>query len=141
MDAPPATLPVIPPPPTPALPQRKTPFASHAAKASLFAPFLAVGLVIVVTVGMMVETVLTKGVFDPSPAALRITLAITVAAFILFTICGLIFGIFSMFCIPRYGKKGILGYAIAGIVLNGLPWVLLITKSIMDATKYMNSTP
>lgn len=135
MDAPP----VVPPTPPLATPAGKKPFAFQAAKASFFAPFFAFGFGIFVALVMMLGSVLTKGNHQPSATTLKITSTTTAIVFILSTLSGLILGIFSLFGVPRYGKKGILGYAIVGVVLNGLPWIYIIISSIVFMIEYKNS--
>lgn len=95
----------------------------------------------VVVLGMMLESVLVKGIPQPSAIALKVTLIISVAIFTLSTVSGFVLGIVSLFGIQRHGKKGILGYALAGIVLNGLPWVIITTSSIVTVFEHMRSTP
>jgi hypothetical protein len=132
MDTPPA----ISSPPPPALPPGKRPFAFRAAKASLFSPFLAFGLNVIVVIG----DEMING-FAPSAVALKITLMILIPIFALFTVSGFILGIISLFGISRYGKKGILGYAIIGIVLNGAPWLWIIISSFVITFKHPPTFP
>jgi hypothetical protein len=133
----PNTPSVTSPLPAPALAPRKKSFVFQAAKASLFAPFIAFGLNVIVVVG----NVLINGLAHPSANALKITLKITITLFVLFTVSGFILGIVSLFGVRRHGKKGILGYAIAGILLNGLPWVVITASSIVVAYQQTHSTP
>jgi len=103
MDSVPPIIPVKPPP----LPSSKKPFAVQAAQASLLAPLTAFGLGIIVNVGMANQS---------SPLSQIITGSLCVLLIVL----GLVFGIVALFGVRRYGKKGILGRAIAGICINGI---------------------
>jgi ABC-type molybdate transport system permease subunit len=109
MNSPP---PVIPPQPPP-LPSTRKPFAFQAAQASLLAPLTAVGVSIVVNVGMANQA---------SPSAKIITGSLC----ILLIVLGFVFGIVSLFGVRRHGKKGILGRAIAGICINGILIALMV---------------
>jgi hypothetical protein len=98
--------PVIPPQPPP-LPSSKKPFAAQAAQASLLAPLTAVGVSIVVNVGIGNQA---------SPLAKIITGSLCVLLIVL----GLVFGIVALFGVRHHGRKGILGRAIAGVCINGI---------------------
>jgi hypothetical protein len=102
MDAPPIISPNLPP-----LPPTKKPFAFQAAQASVLAPLISIGLGIAVNLGLGSQ---------PTPSARIITGSLCTLLIGL----GFFFGITALFGIRRYGGKGILGRAIAGIVINGL---------------------
>ncbi len=110
------------PPQLPRLPSTSRPFAFQAAQASLLAPLIAVGVSIVVNVGMANQA---------SPSAKIITGSLC----ILLVVLGLVFGIVALFGVRRYGKKGILGRAIAGICINGILVALMAvsTPGLMKA--------
>jgi len=105
--------PIISPPPLPPSKPVRKPFAFQAAQASLLAPLTAIGIGILVNVGMGAQR---------SPLAGIITGSIS----ILLVVLGFIFGILALFGIRRYGKKGILGRAIAGVCINGIIIALMI---------------
>jgi hypothetical protein len=101
------SLPPIIPSPPPLLPTAKKPFAFQAAQASLLAPLTAVGVSIVVNVGMGNQA---------TPLAKIITGSLCVLLIVL----GLVFGIVALFGVRRHGSKGILGRAVAGVCVNGI---------------------
>ena len=115
MNDPPPLPPVIPPQP-PRLPSTVKPFAFQAAQASLLAPLTAVGVSIVVNVGMANQA---------SPSVKLITGSLC----ILLIVLGFVLGIVSLFGMRRHGKKRILGRAIAGICINGI-LIALMAMSI-----------
>lgn len=96
------------PPPLPPASPTKKPFAFQAAQASFLAPLISIGI------GFFVNVIGSGG--HPSPLAGIITGSLCSLLIVL----GLLFGIIALFGIRRYGKKGILGRAIAGILINGL---------------------
>ena len=104
MDSVPPIIPVKPPP----LPSsHQKPFAAQAAQASLLAPLTAVGVSIVVNVGMGNQA---------SPLVKIITGSLCVLLIVL----GFVFGIVALSGARRHGRKGILGRAIAGVCINGI---------------------
>jgi ABC-type molybdate transport system permease subunit len=116
MDAPP----VIPQPPP--LPLAKKPFAFQAAQASLLAPLFSVGVGVVVNVGMGNQA---------TPLAKLITGCLSV----LLILSGFILGIVALLGTRRYGKKGIMGRAVAGICINGV----IIAFMIISIPTYMKA--
>jgi hypothetical protein len=97
----------------PLLPTAKKPFALQAAQASVLSPLIAVGVSIVVNVGMGGQT---------SPLMGMITGGLS----ILLIVLGFVFGIIALSGVRRHGRKGILGRAIAGIIINGFLIAVMI---------------
>lgn len=102
MDTPPIISPNLPP-----LSPTKKPFAFQAAHASVLAPLTSIGIGIVVNVGLGSQITPMAKIIVGSLCTLLIS-------------SGFILGICALFGIRRYGRKGILGRAIAGIAINGL---------------------
>jgi hypothetical protein len=102
MDTPPI-ISLNPPP----LPPAKKPFAFQAAQASVLAPLISIGIGIIVNVGLGNQTTPMATIIIGSLCTLLIA-------------SGFILGISALFGVRRYGRKGILGRAIVGIVINGL---------------------
>jgi hypothetical protein len=107
------TVPPIIPQQPPPLPSAKKTFVFQAAQASLLAPAIALGLGIVVNVGMSGQLPPLAGIIVGSINIVLILL-------------GFIFGIIGLVGVRRYGKKGILGRSIAGICINGILIALMI---------------
>ncbi|MHC4087017.1 MAG: DUF4190 domain-containing protein [Planctomycetota bacterium] len=102
---------------TPAAQTAKTPFARQAAKASWVAPLLCLSL-----------SYLTK----PASRVGNMAMVIFMLSFI---VAGLVFGIIALFGIRKYGRKGILKPAIAGIIVNVLFISLIISLWVfLDVT-------
>ena len=88
----------------------KQPFAIQAAKASWIIPLLCLGIM-----------VLGKFAIE-SPKGLLIVSDLAILLFVF----GIFFGLFSLFGIKDYGRKGILLPSITGIILNSVFLTLLI---------------
>jgi hypothetical protein len=106
--------PIISPKPPP-LPVSGKPFAFQAAQASLFAPLVAIGMSMVVNVGM-------------GNQAAPLVKIITGSLCVLLIVLGFVFGIVALFGVRRHGKKGILGRAIAGVCINGILVALMLVS-------------
>ena len=52
-----------------------------------------------------------------------------------FTLTGLIFGLIALLGIPRHGWKGIIGPAMAGLVINGLLLFIFVTNFLAARAK------
>lgn len=104
------------PQPPPFTPQTQTrlSFGMQAARFSIFAPFT-----------VFLISVFTKSVQEQSRGALMAILSIN----ILLIVMGFIFGIVALVSTRRFGREGIFGRAISGIVLNGL--VLMVVLFIL----------
>jgi hypothetical protein len=108
MDAPPI-IPIKPP----SLPAAKKPFVFQAAQASILAPAISIVTSIIINSGGQLPP-LARGIAGISC--------------ILLILLGFIFGIIALFGIRRYGKRGILGRAIAGLCINGILIVFMIAS-------------
>ena|ERR1035441_4906562 len=117
MDIPPIISPNPPP-----LPPTKKPFAFQAAQASILAPLISIGIGIVVNVGLGSQTTPMAKIITSSLCTLLIG-------------SGLILGICALFGIPRHGRKGILGRAVVGIVVNGL-FLVFMGLAVMRMTEH-----
>jgi hypothetical protein len=106
------TPPIISPQPPP-LPPSKKPFAFQAAQASLLAPVVAIGMGILVNIGLGAQ---------PSPLVGMITGSLG----ILLIVLGFVFALVSLSGVRRHGKKGILGRATAGLIINSIILALMI---------------
>ena len=94
------------PNPNPAQAPAPVNFGMQAAKASWMAPIVGIILSIITN--------------NPAPSHDRLEqLIIGISCFAIY-ILGLVLGIIALTRIPRYGSKGILAPAIAGVVINGL---------------------
>jgi hypothetical protein len=87
--------------------KKRLPFPMVAARLSLFTPL------VLFVIGLAIRACV------PNPKSRELEMVIGVSNLILI-LGALILGIISLACIPRYGRKGILGYACSGIVLNGI---------------------
>jgi ABC-type molybdate transport system permease subunit len=108
-----ALPPVISQPPR-LLPTKK-PFAFQAAQASLMCPLMAVGVSIVVNVGLGNQ---------PMPMVKMITGGLSVLLIVL----GFVFGIVALVGMRRHGRQGIMGRAIAGVCINGLLIAVMVAS-------------
>lgn len=106
--------------------KQKVPFAQQAAKASLFAPLIAI----------VVNLFTIQIKQDSKSAALIITTTCS-----LMIIAGLIFGIIALFGIRKHGKTGILWRSILGLLLNGFLIVsaLLVFQSLSNIKKKLKT--
>ena len=116
----------IPPP----IPNQKLSFYHQAAKASAWAPAIAIVATIATNVGMQGQG------FDPN--TLRKSAFIVGLATTGIMLIGLISGIIALFGIPKYGKKGILGKALIGILIPLAFVILAILPSILGAHQHSN---
>lgn len=117
-----ATPPIIQPPP---LPPAKKPFAAQAAQASLLAPIVAVAVAIFVNVGIGVKPSPTVGV-------------ITGCLLVLLIVLGFIFAVIALAGVHRHGKKGILGFAVAGVCINAILIAFMIFGILAFKAKHAN---
>ena len=104
MNTPPPIIPQAPPLPSPS----KSPktFFHHAATYSLLAPFVAVGVNIIIGASRA-----------NNPPTTRIETLVTAILLGFIFLSGLVFGIISLFGIGRYGRAGILWKAVIGIFI------------------------
>jgi len=84
------------------------PFAYQAAKLSWVCPLI-----------LVVINIFAKQVASP--------LIIDLLALVLIAV-GFVFGIIALCGIPRHGPRGILGHALAGLVINGLLIFIFVTN-------------
>jgi hypothetical protein len=91
------------------------PFAHQAAKLSWVCPLI-----------LVVINIFAKQVASP--------LIIDLLALLLIAV-GFVFGIIALFGIPKHGPKGILGPALAGLVINGLLIFIFITNFMAARAK------
>ena len=100
----------------PVSPPAKKPFAVQAARASFLAPIIA-----------FVCGIVVKGAIVNSHMQIpRIVNIITGSCGCLLILLGFVLGIVALFGIRRHGKKEILGYAIAGLCINGIIIIMMI---------------
>ena len=114
------TPPIIQRPP---LPPAKRPFAAQAAQVSLLAPIAAIVVGVVVNVGIGVK---------PSPVVSIITGCLCV----LLIVSGFVLAIVALTGVRRYGKKGILGFALAGICINTVLIVFMVIGILAFKAKH-----
>ncbi|HSY16916.1 MAG TPA: hypothetical protein VK815_01215 [Candidatus Acidoferrales bacterium] len=91
------------------------PFAHQAAKLSWVCPLI-----------LIVINIFAKQVASP--------LIIDLLALVLIAV-GFIFGIIALFGIPKHGTKGILGAALASLVINGLLISIFVTNFMAARAK------
>lgn len=90
----------------------KIPFSKQAAIASFWMPFIVIGI----NIGISIPHFVTSRTGN-----------LIVGSFFAFLYClGFIFGIIALFGIRKHGKKGILGRATAGVIINGLILIFFI---------------
>jgi hypothetical protein len=114
------------PPPLPQKPNGKS-WAHNAALASLLAPLLFILLVI--TLGVVVTT------NSASPQTAHALGMITGGSSVVLLMVGIGSGIAALCGIPRYGKQGILGRSITGLVVNGLLVVVCVAGMVVTLQK------
>lgn len=110
------------PPPLPKVGKSQS-LPRQLALASLLAPLLALGVSIAVRAA-------NQG--DEPP---RVTQVILGGFSVLLIGLGLVFAIVALASIPRYGKQGLLGRGIAGLILNGLLIALFLAGFIFGLTR------
>lgn len=111
----------------------KEPFAVQAAKFSWVAPL--VGFAISFLTNNAVHSGGKYKFGDPIATEDRIALGIGGGLCLLLIALGLAFAIIALMRIKQHGKKGILGHAIAGLIINGLIFALfgmLAIASLMN---------
>jgi len=93
---------------------RPTPFAQRAARFSLFAPLIA----------------LCFNIMAPQFKSRQAGMVVSIV-FLLVVLVSLILAIIALCGIRRHGKKGIKGYAMAGLILNGVIILVAIGGTIL----------
>jgi hypothetical protein len=117
------------PPPLPQNPNRKS-WAHHAALASLLAPLL------IILLGITLGGIAAAN--SASPQTAHTLGMITGSSSVVLLMIGIGSGVAALCGIPRYGKQGILGRSIAGLVLSGLlvvAGVAAMAVTLQKATK------
>jgi len=110
MNIPPPIPSQTPPPVIPVSPP-SNPFAKQAALFSFIAPFVSFGI----------------GIFgQPVVRGNRMAAIILGCVSTLLILAGFVLGIIALFGMKKYGKKGILGRAIAGICINGFLILMML---------------
>ena len=90
----------------------KKPFAVQAGQASVVAPILSIGANIIIQAGGM----------QLPPVAKIISGSLSMLLILL----GFVFGIVALFGMRRHGSRGIIGWAIAGTLINGILILFMI---------------